>query len=118
MPMISSTKSSYISFLESLFSRRVLNFSVSVSAKSGIGSGNLYSPAALHIWCFSEEKNGEAEPASVGAISSNGIGDDAVDLGANELGLGKAFLGEWDFVVGGNGVGLRNWSGRNPYGAE
>ncbi|KAM1764874.1 hypothetical protein ACFX11_004075 [Malus domestica] len=54
----------------------------------GIGSGNLYSLTALHIWCFSEDKNGEAELASVGVVGSSAVGNDAVDLGAGKLGLG------------------------------
>ncbi|TQE08020.1 hypothetical protein C1H46_006294 [Malus baccata] len=34
--------------------------------------------------------------ASVGVVNSSGVGDDAVDLDACELGLGQAFLGKWD----------------------
>lgn len=49
IPTTSSTESLNKSFFESFFSRWPLNFSVSSSANSGMGSGNLYS-AALQMW--------------------------------------------------------------------
>lgn len=45
IPTTSSIESPNISFFDSLFSRWFLNFSVSASANSGMGSGNLYSAA-------------------------------------------------------------------------